>query len=224
MDDAGWGTDENDPRVLASLRERGVLREKPVAGMDGIGIGSLGGGDDFRNGKIRFAAGRSSYVYRFASVMDVRRIAIGFRIHRDGRDAHLFRGAENPARDLPAVRHQQLANCLQCRNTPHSMVPSTGRLSAADSEMASTVRVSRGSIMPSSHNRAVAKYGSDSGVICASSACFSALNRASSTSIFWRDAASRLIRSITPESCCGPITAMRWFGQVNRKRGSYARP
>src|SRR5580704_7587113 len=138
MDNAGWGADEGDPRVMASLRERGVLREKPVAGMDGIGVGSLGGGDDFRNGEIRLAARRSSYVYRFASVVDMRCIAIGIRIHGDGRDAHLFTRAENPARDLAAVRHQQFADCLQCRNTPHSMVPSTGRLSAADSEMART--------------------------------------------------------------------------------------
>jgi len=28
----------------------------------------------------------------------------------------------------------------------------------------------------------------------------------------------------TPASCSGPITAMRWFGQLKTKRGSYARP
>ena len=28
----------------------------------------------------------------------------------------------------------------------------------------------------------------------------------------------------TPASCLGPMTAMRWLGQLKMNRGSYARP
>src|SRR5215203_4972108 len=47
----------------------------------------------------------------------------------------------------------------QCRNTPQLVVPWSGAEYAADSAIAITVRVSRGSMMPSSQSRAVAKYG-----------------------------------------------------------------
>ena len=39
-----------------------------------------------------------------------------------------------------------------------------------------------------------------------------------------RSAAVRRTIDSTPASCSGPMTAMRWFGHVKTKRGSYARP
>src|SRR6266498_3493918 len=80
-------------------------------------------------------------------------ILIGVHSHR--RDPHRAGCACDSNRNFTAVGDQQLAN--QCRNTPHSIVPSTGALCAAERAIASTLLVSRGSITPSSHNRAVAK-------------------------------------------------------------------
>ena len=65
------------------------------------------------------------------------------------------RGAGDPDRDLAAVGDQQAAD-HQCRQIPYSRVPSTTLLCAAEIANASTVRVSRGWMIPSSHTRPVA--------------------------------------------------------------------
>ena len=96
----------------------------------------------------------------------------------------------------------------------------------ADNAMPSTVRVSRGSMMPSSHRRAVAKKSDRLSVsICSSTICRIAasavlVERLPGTLGGLARARSTARRRVA----WGPITAMRWFGHVNTKRGSYARP
>ena len=45
-DDCRAGADEFDVAGFADLREMSVLRQKTVAGMDGVGVGNFRGGDD----------------------------------------------------------------------------------------------------------------------------------------------------------------------------------
>src|SRR6185503_12093294 len=98
---------------------------------------------------------------RLVGGTDERRVGVGVGVNRDGRDPHRAARPHDPQRDLAAVRDQDLVDGPhQCLNTPHDVVPRTGAEYAADSAIAITVRVSRGSMMPSSHRRAVAKYGS----------------------------------------------------------------
>jgi hypothetical protein len=70
------------------------------------------------------------------------------------RDVHFGRG-QPPG--LAFLVDHRLARALVCymRNTPNR-VGSIGALSAAESPSASTVRVSAGSMIPSSHSRALA--------------------------------------------------------------------
>ena len=75
---------------------------------------------------------------------------------RDGdrADPELAAGAEDPHRDLAAVRDEELADQLHIRKTPN-VVSGIGAFSAAEMPSASTRRVSSGSMMPSSQSRAV---------------------------------------------------------------------
>ena len=85
-------------------------------------------------------------------------------------------------------------------------------------------RVSRGSMMPSSHSRAVPK----SAALSASSRWRSAsLIAASASSLAGRPMRPSLLRltmSITLAACAPPITAVRALGQAKMKRGSKPRP
>src|SRR6185437_12511808 len=103
-------------------------------------------------------------------------------------------------------------------NTPN-LVSGTGALSAAENASASTRRVSLGAMMPSSHSRALAKYGLPSISNCSRSGC---LNSSSSTSDHLPTPASTLSRltvASTLAACSPPMTEIRALGQVNRKRG-----
>src|SRR6185436_1024987 len=80
----------------------------------------------------------------------------------DGADPELAAGAEDPPRDLAAVGHEHLADRLHAgtghayiRKTPKRSVPRTSAEWTAERARPRTVRVSRGSTIPSSHIRAV---------------------------------------------------------------------
>ena len=81
-------------------------------------------------------------------------IAVGVGIDGDGGDAHLAGGLDDAAGDLAAVGDQDLRE-HHMRNTP-KRVSSIGAFSAARSDSATTSRVVRGSMMPSSQSRAEA--------------------------------------------------------------------
>ena len=86
----------------------------------------------------------------------MQRVGVGFGIDGDRRDAHAPRGAGDAAGDLAAIGDQEGAeHRAYIRNTP-KRVGSIGAFNAADSARPSTRRVSAGSMMPSSHSRAVA--------------------------------------------------------------------
>ena len=77
----------------------------------------------------------------------------------------------DPGRDLTAVGDEQLADCSffwhgsHIRNTPNPRRPATGLECTADRVRPRTLRVSRGSMMPSSYSRAVTKKACDSASI-----------------------------------------------------------
>ena len=86
--------------------------------------------------------------------LDVRRVPVRVGVDRDAGDPGVPAGPGHADRDLAPVVDQQGAD-HHIRNTP-KRVSSTGAFKAAESERASTSRVSAGSMMPSSHSRAVA--------------------------------------------------------------------
>src|SRR6185437_6011165 len=136
---------------------------------------------------------------------------------------HGLDSAWRMARDGHRIRSFDLAKLASVRtryilNTPN-FVSATGAFSAAENASASTRRVSDGAIIPSSHSRAVAKYGFPSRSNCSRSGC---LNSSSSISDHFPPVASifsRLTVARTLAACSPPMTEIRAFGQVNKKRG-----
>ena len=90
----------------------------------------------------------------------MQRVAVGLGIDRDGRDPEPARGADHPTGDLSAIGDQDLAEQAHIRKTPKrvgsSAKPEIGALRLAEIANARVIRVSTGSMTPSSHSRALA--------------------------------------------------------------------
>src|SRR6202012_3149289 len=103
----------------------------------------------------------------------------------DGAQTQPPAGGEDPSGDLAAVGNQNSCDSHRrhIRKTPKFDVPLIGPLAMADKHIPSTVRVSRGSITPSSYSIPDNPSGSDSASIWPSTAARIAASASSST--FW---------------------------------------
>ncbi|BCO77363.1 hypothetical protein MINTM009_11450 [Mycobacterium intracellulare] len=134
--------------MLDGGREIGVLREEPVAGVDRVGTGGAGRGDDGLGVEIVVGLGQP---HPGVGLGDVRRAGVRVGVDGDGAQAQPAARGEHPARDLATVGNQNSSNHgAHIRKTPKFDVPLIGPLAMADKQIPSTVRVSRGSITPSS--------------------------------------------------------------------------
>ena len=79
---------------------------------------------------------------------DVRQAGIGVGVHRHGLDAERAAGPEDARGDLGPVGDQKPVD--HGRNTPNRSVPVKALVAITDRQMPRTVRVSRGSMTPSS--------------------------------------------------------------------------
>src|SRR5208337_4012044 len=102
------GSDESDFVLVEDLCEAGVLGEEAVAGVNGVGAGDLARRHDGRNVEIAVARGRRADADALVGQLDVHRVLVRGRIHRDGGDAELLGGAHDAQRDLAPVRDQNL--------------------------------------------------------------------------------------------------------------------
>ena len=102
----GGGPDERDVGRGARLRELRVLGEEAVAGMDRVGAGDLGGGDEARDLEIRLARGRGADAHVVVGEADVERLAIGFGVHGHRLNVELAARADDSERDLAAIGDQ----------------------------------------------------------------------------------------------------------------------
>ena len=161
LDHGGRWADEHDPGVGARPREGGVLREEAVARMDRIGTGAAGGVDDGVDTQVGVAGRGSRQAHRLVGHGHGPRVLVGIGEHRDGRDAELARGSHrHGARSRRGWRRggcgsgglgcRQWSPARHIRNTPKPRRPRTSLECSAESARPSTVRVSRGSMMPSS--------------------------------------------------------------------------
>ena len=135
--------------------------------MDGVGTRCARGRDELPAVEVTRGAGQA---HPGVGLGDVRGRCIGLGVDGDGADAEAPAGGEHPPGDLPAVGDQELViitepsalrasvprkrevppHRFHIRKTPKFDVPLIGPLAMADRHIPSTVRVSRGSITPSS--------------------------------------------------------------------------
>lgn len=140
--------DPGQARALHGGREIGVLREEPVARVHGVGAGRAGGRDDRLGVEVVVGLGQP---HARVGLGHVRRGGVRVGVDGDGSHAQPPAGGEHPAGDLAAVGDQHSSDHgAHIRKTPKFDVPLIGPLAMADRHIPSTVRVSRGSITPSS--------------------------------------------------------------------------
>ena len=154
--DGGRGrADEGDPRGGAGFGEVRVFAQEAVARVDGVRAGAPGHVQDQVAAQVGIAGGGGTQAIRGVRHRDMQAVRIGVRIDRDGADTHAVGGAHDPAGDLAAIGDQDGAEHRHIRNRPNRL-GSMGALRAADRPRPRTMRVSAGSMMPSSQSRAVA--------------------------------------------------------------------
>ena len=100
--------DPDEPCRLDGARERGVLRQEAVAGMNGCGTGTLSRVDQLLHDEVALGRRRTAERVGLVGVRDVRRAPVGVGIDRDGADSELAQRPEDADRNLATVGDQNL--------------------------------------------------------------------------------------------------------------------
>ena len=106
----GLGPHETNPRPFHGLRENGIFAQEAITRVNGIGPRSFGRIQDALNHQITLAAGGWPHTDGLVRHSDKGCIDVGFAVHRDSRDAHLFGGAQHPHGNFSSVGDQQFAD------------------------------------------------------------------------------------------------------------------
>ena len=101
--------DEDQAGVHAGLGEIGILGQEAVTGMDCLGAGRLGRGDDGLDVQVALDGRRRPDAPRLVGLRHVRRSGIGIGVDRHRGDAHAPRRAHDAAGDLAPVGDQDLS-------------------------------------------------------------------------------------------------------------------
>ena len=155
-DAGGVGADPDDPGIDHGLREIGILAEEAIARMDRLRARRQCRRDDAFAHQIAFARRRRPDRHRIVRHPHMHRLRIGVRIYRHGPYPHRPRGADDATGDLAAIGDQEGLDHAHIRNRPNDGRSAMGAFSVAAKARPSTSRVCAGSMIPSSHSRAVA--------------------------------------------------------------------
>ncbi len=102
----GLRPDEMDVVLDQDLGEAGVLGEKAVAGMHGVGAGDLAGREQGGNVEVAVARRRRPDAHALVGETHMHGIGVGGGVHGDRRNAELLAGAQDAQRDLAAIGDQ----------------------------------------------------------------------------------------------------------------------
>ena len=105
---SGPRTDEVHVVLGEDFREAGVLGEKAVARMHGVGAGDFAGGEQRRNIEIAVLGRRRADADALVGEPHMHGIRVRRRMHGDRRDAELLAGAQHAERDLSPIGDQNL--------------------------------------------------------------------------------------------------------------------
>ncbi len=129
------GSNENETAFLDLFGEVRVFREKPVARMDGLGVGDFGSADNGGYVEVTLVRGRRADAHGLIGKAHIFRLRIGLRMHDHCLDPQLPARALDAQGDLAPVRDQnlveQLAGYLACHEgvTSRALAARSGRVS-----------------------------------------------------------------------------------------------
>ncbi len=113
------------------LGEIGVFRQEAVAGMNRVGVGDGGGGDDRRLVQIGILGRGRADAHRFVGQTHMHGVMVGGGMHRDRLDTHLAAGAMDAKGDLAAIGDEDFAEhySMMTSGSPYSTgEPSSTRI------------------------------------------------------------------------------------------------
>ena len=101
----GFGTraDEDEAGFFHLLGKAVVFSQEAVAGVDGIGAGYFGGGNDGGNVQIALRRGGGADADGFVGQLNVQAVVVGSGMHGHGGDAHFAAGAQYAQGDFATV-------------------------------------------------------------------------------------------------------------------------
>ena len=105
--------DEDHPLLLAPLRKEGILRQKPVAGMDGLGAGLFGRCHDAFDVEVALGRLGGTEADRLVRFEDVEGVPVRLGIDGHGPDAHFPAGGDDPHGNLAPVGDEYLVKHRQ---------------------------------------------------------------------------------------------------------------
>ena len=115
VDGLGGGADPGQPGVDHGLRERGVLGEEAVAGVDRVGAGLAGDVEQLVLHQVGVAGGRAAERVGLVGDLDVQRVAVGVGIHGDRADPAVRARPRDAHGDLATVGNEDLGDRSACR-------------------------------------------------------------------------------------------------------------
>ena len=106
VDDLRRRADPDEAVINADLGEVGVFGQEAVAGMNRVGVGDFGGGDQRLGLQVALGRRRRADADGFVGELDVQRLAVGGGTDGDGFDAEFAAGADDAQRDLAPVGNE----------------------------------------------------------------------------------------------------------------------
>jgi hypothetical protein len=108
LDGGGGRPDEDQAGRGRRPRERRVLRQEAVAGVDRVGAGGAGGGEDRLDAEVAGGGGRGADPDRLVRLGHVPGAGVGVAVDGDAGDAHAAQRGDDPDGDLAAVGDEDL--------------------------------------------------------------------------------------------------------------------
>ena len=125
----GRRADEGDTGGLAAAHEVGVLAEEAVTGVDGLGAGVGGDGQQFVDLQVGVGGGAFAEAVGLVGQPHVQAVGVAFGVDGNGADAELAQGADDTGGDGATVGDQNLVEHVAslCRAVPGCFVYDSGR-------------------------------------------------------------------------------------------------
>ena len=110
LDGRGRRADPDQTGVDHRLGEGGVLGQEPVPGVNRVGPGSLGHGEDLGDVQVAVSGGRSAQRVRLVGQLDEQSVRVRVGVHGDAADPGVRGCPDHPDGDLSPVRDEHLGD------------------------------------------------------------------------------------------------------------------